>query len=177
MAIQAKNEFEAPADEATESDMTAEQNTAEPAGDSVEPTNEAPEQDTANDEITETETDTTDTAAKKANREAAKYRTQLRESEERYSALNAQHTNLVRQMVEGNLPGNLSPKLLWKLCEPEEFMTDEGTVDTEEVNRRAGEIIKEFSLNPANNPVPTAGKQPGKSSPNHSLSAAFKPRR
>lgn len=61
--------------------------------------------------------------------------------------------------------------------EPEEFMSDEGTVDSDEITRRSQELSKEFNLGAGYNPIPTAGKSPAKSKPDYSLSAAFSPKR
>lgn len=117
-----------------------------------------------------------DKVAKKANREAARYRTQLREAEERYSSLQSQHTDLIRQFVETQLPSALPPKLFWKMYEPEEFLTTEGNVDTNEVARHSQEIMREFGL--VNyEPVLGAGKFPSQSNPEQSLAAAFRPKR
>lgn len=99
----------------------------------------------------------------KPDREAAKYRTRLRETEAERDTLATQRDTLARTIVESHLPGHVSPKLFWQLHQGTDgLIGQDGTVDVDAIAHAAQEMASEYGLTPmATAPVvPDVGKQP-----------------
>lgn len=99
----------------------------------------------------------------KPDREAARYRTRLREAEAERDAVAAQRDTLARTIVESHLPGHVSPRLFWQLHQGTSgLIADDGTVDVDAIQHAAQEMADEYGLTPmATAPVvPDVGKQP-----------------
>ncbi|WP_129359762.1 hypothetical protein [Rothia uropygioeca] len=114
--------------------------------------------------------------ASKLRAEATKYRRQLRETQAQLETITNQRETLLRSSVEAQLPEHLPGKLFWKLSDdPQQFMTEDGDVDSEKVAQTANDIVQEFDLKPRG-PVVAAQGQHRKVKMQNSLADAFKPR-
>ena len=96
--------------------------------------------------------DTTETAAPdeeqgKAGREAAKYRTKLREVEAERDTANETIETLTRELVRMNLPKHLKPEVFWKVNDatPADYLTDNG-LNTTLLAEHAKQISKDLGL-------------------------------
>ena len=88
----------------------------------------------------------------KAHRDAAKYRTQLRETETQLETITAHRDQLARQTIEHLLPADMPAQAFWKLTEGiENLMTEDGLVDPEKVAETATQLRKDLKL--PNGPV------------------------
>lgn len=116
-----------------------------------------------------------DTEGGKVHREAAKYRTQLRETETALETITGQRNQLAQQVIENNL-GNLKPAVFWKLAgDVTDYINDDGTVNLDKVTETAKTIGDDLGINTG--PV-VAGqeKRPSKINTGNRLDQAFEPR-
>lgn len=113
----------------------------------------------------------------KAHRDAAKYRTQLREAETRLETITAHRDQLARQTVEHLLPADMPAQAFWKLTEGTEgLMTEEGLIDPEKVAETATQLRKDLKL--PNGPViPGQEKRAGTLRVANQLQQAFAPKK
>ena len=81
------------------------------------------------------------------NREAAKYRTRLREVETERDTANARIETLARQLVEMNLPQHLKPEVFWRVSDATivDYLTDDG-INTELIAEHARQIEKDLGI-------------------------------
>lgn len=99
-----------------------------------------PQQDT-------TETVAPDEEQGKAGREAAKYRTKLREVEAERDTANETIETLTRELVRMNLPEHLKPEVFWKVNDatPADYLTKDG-LNTTLLAEHAEQISKDLGL-------------------------------
>lgn len=142
--------------EPTDLDTTAETETDEhlevqPAGVS----DETPDQPTDADEHEADE-------GGKANRQAARYRVQLRDTEARLEALTTQHDALLRSVIETSLPRDVPAAVFWKFQDGTDgLLDDNGLPSHDAITERARAVFDEAGLNPVRGPiVPMAGDRP-----------------
>ena len=111
----------------------------------------------------------------KLHREAAKYRTQLRETEAALETMTGQRNQLAAQVIENNL-GNLKPNVFWKLAgDVTDYIKDDGTVNLEKVKTTAERIADDLGINTG--PIISGQeKRPSKINTGNSLHKAFEPR-
>ena len=83
----------------------------------------------------------------KPGREAAKYRTQLRETQANLEATQQQLLNLQNQVVETHI-GHLKPEA-WRLAVPDttDLLNKDGTINVEKVQAKAAEVEKVLGIN------------------------------
>ena len=111
----------------------------------------------------------------KAHRDAAKYRTQLRETEASLENITGQRNQLAQQVIENNL-GNMKPAVFWKLAgEVTDYINDDGTVNLDKVAEAAKTIGDDLGINTGPT-IPGQEKRPGKINAGNSLHKAFEPR-
>jgi DNA repair exonuclease SbcCD ATPase subunit len=111
----------------------------------------------------------------KVHREAAKYRTQLRETEAALETITGQRNQLAQQVIENNL-GNLKPNVFWKLAdEVTDYINDDGTLDLEKVKTTAERIADDLGIN-TGPLIPGQEKRPEKVNTGNRLQQAFEPR-
>jgi hypothetical protein len=116
-----------------------------------------------------------DTDGGKLHREAAKYRTQLRETETALETMTGQRNQLAQQVIENNL-GNLKPAVFWKLAgEVTDYIDDDGTVNLDKVTETAKAIGNDLGIN-TGPLIPGQEKRPGKINAGNKLHQAFEPR-
>ena len=121
------------------------------------------------------ETEPVDNDGGKLHREAAKYRTQLRETETALETITGQRNQLAAQVIESNL-GNLKPAVFWKLAgDVTDYIKDDGTLDLEKVKTTAESIADDLGLN-TGPIIPGQEKRPGKVNTGNRLQQAFEPR-
>ncbi|WP_129658573.1 Snf7 family protein [Rothia halotolerans] len=109
----------------------------------------------------------------KANREAAKYRTQLRETEAKLESVTTQRDQVQAALVETQVTG-MTPKLFWQMSDgPSEFFTDDGALDTQKIRDRMQEIRKDFGLK--NSIDHSLGRETPPEGRRNSLANAFTP--
>lgn len=100
----------------------------------------------------------------KGNREAAKYRTQLREVEAERDALNEQLTATRKQVINTAIErtnAGVKPELVWELgTDPADLLNKDGSVDTEKVRTTVGSISKRFGLTGSPDPLQAATINP-----------------
>lgn len=112
----------------------------------------------------------------KVHREAAKYRTQLRETEAELETMTGQRNQLAQQVIENNL-GNLKPNVFWKLAgEVTDYIKDDGTLDLEKVKTTAERIADDLGITMTGPIIPSQEKRPGKVNTGNRLQQAFEPR-
>jgi len=117
-----------------------------------------------------------DTDGGKLHREAAKYRTQLRETETALETMTRQRNALASMVVEQNLPAHVSPKVFWKLADDvTEYIADDGTLDLDKVKTAAETIADDLGLS-TGPMIPGQEKRPGKVNTGNRLQQAFEPR-
>ena len=127
----------------------------------------------------DTETQTVDNTEQndggKLHREAAKYRTQLRETETALQTMTGQRDQLAQQVIENNL-GNLKPSVFWKLSgDVTDYIKDDGTLDLDKVKTTAQTIADDLGIN--DGPIiPGQERRPSKIKTGNRLQQAFKPR-
>lgn len=110
------------------------------------------------------------------NREAAKYRRQLREVETERDTLRSQLTDLAREHIESTLPRGLNPEIFWKLApETDEFMK-EGQINHDFVKSEVSRLSRE--LNIGHGPIVSAqkGMEHDQYESKNSFDKAFAPR-
>lgn len=111
----------------------------------------------------------------KAHREAAKYRTQLRETETALDTMTGQRNNLATLVVESHLPGHVPPRAFWKLADDvTSYITDDGTVDKHKVKAAADAIAEDLGL-PSGPVIPGQEKRPSNMNTGNQLHQAFEP--
>lgn len=134
-------------------------------------TDQAP--DTTETETTETDQSTeTETETETPNREAAKYRRQLREAEAERDRL-AQAVDQLRRREVERASGLRKPDGLWKAgAQVAQFYSDEGELDTDAI----GQFAHELGLNQVLTPDPSQGSGHGSTPSRPSFSDAFRPR-
>lgn len=111
----------------------------------------------------------------KLHREAAKYRTQLRETETALETITGQRNQLAQQVIEHQL-GNLKPNVFWKLAgEVTDYINDDGTVNFEKVTETAKTIADDLGIN-TGPMIPGQEKRPSKVTTGNRLDQAFEPR-
>ena len=111
----------------------------------------------------------------KLHREAAKYRTQLRETEAALETMTGQRNQLAAQVIENNL-GNLKPAVFWKLAgDVTDYIKDDGTLDLEKVKTTAERIADDLGINTGPT-IPGQEKRPGKINAGNKLHQAFEPK-
>lgn len=116
-----------------------------------------------------------DTEGGKVHREAAKYRTQLRETEASLENITGQRNQLAAQVIEHQL-GNLKPNVFWKLAgEVTDYINDDGTVNLEKVTETAKTIGDDLGINTGPT-IPGQEKRPSKINTGNKLHKAFEPR-
>lgn len=99
----------------------------------------------------------------KANREAARYRTQLRDTEARLEALTAQHDALLRSVIETSLPRDVPAAVFWKFqTGTDGLLDDAGLPSADAITERARAVFTEAGLDarPRGPIVPMAGDRP-----------------
>jgi hypothetical protein len=145
-----------------------EDQTAEPTADDVQETDTVDNPD-------ETVDNPNDTEGGKLHREAAKYRTQLRETEAELETMTGQRNQLAAQVIEHQL-GNLKPNVFWKLAgDVTDYINDDGTVNLEKVTKTAKTIGDDLGINTGPT-IPGQEKRPGKINAGNKLHQAFEPR-
>ncbi|WP_394253302.1 hypothetical protein [Arthrobacter pityocampae] len=98
------------------------------------------------------------------NKEAAKYRRQLRETEAERDALVETVGGLQRQIVAGNLPhgATLSADALWTVGrKPGDFFDEKGLLDTEKLTVAVKETHATLGVRFGPAPVPSSGSGSG----------------
>lgn len=120
-----------------------------------------------------------DKHGKNANKEAAKYRTQLRQARTELEALEQQRNNLLRSAVEEQLPEEVPARLFWKVHDdPAAFMATDGTIDREQLRETVNQMREEFNLRKSPGPVIMAqgGTSRRINVNSNSITDAFRPR-
>lgn len=88
----------------------------------------------------------------KAHREAAKYRTQLREVEQERDQLTEQVTTLQKQLINTEIQRSgtgVTPDLVWELgTNPTELLNKDGSVNRDKVRTTLGNIGQRFGIRP-----------------------------
>jgi hypothetical protein len=121
------------------------------------------------------EPDFEDTEGGKVHREAAKYRTQLRETEAELDTVTGQRNQLAAQVIEHQL-GNLKPNVFWKLAgDVTDYIKDDGTVNLEKVTETAKTIGDDLGIN-TGPLIPGQEKRPSQINTGNKLQQAFEPR-
>ena len=133
-----------------------------------EPLETAAEQPTVTDQATE-EAEGTDTVEtpQTANKEAAKYRRQLRDVEAERDNLHAQIDKMQRAQVEDALEGKLDkPSSFWLADhKPADFYTEDGELDSDKLNTAADTAIETIGLARARRFQGSAGQGVRQSTP------------
>lgn len=103
----------------------------------------------------------------KGNREAAKYRTQLREVEAERDKLNEQLTTAREQILDTAIENSgtgVSAALVWELGhQPADMFNDDGTVNTDTVNNTVKNISERYQIQTVQdqpNPAQAIGATP-----------------
>lgn len=112
-------------------------------------TTEAPDSpETAPEPVDDQGDDTEADKRPKASREAAKYRTQLREVEAERDTLTGKVEALQRQVIDHHVEKHgLNPALLWDTgLKAADMLTEDGQVDPERVRTAAQETSKKYGL-------------------------------
>lgn len=165
----------------TDTDLSGAQNCApEPDADegatdagatAVEPsaaeTDEAATVDTATPETPETGVeDQDDDTGGKGNKEAARYRRRLRETEQERDTLKATVVALQRAEVDRLATANgLKPAALWSSAELGDLLSDDGAVDAEKVSAAIAAAREQLGIPnppPRGNFVKREGRSPGR---------------
>lgn len=137
--------------------------------------NQEIEAQTTETETVDTETEPVENDGGKLHREAAKYRTQLRETETALETITGQRNQLAQQVIENNL-GNLKPAVFWKLAgDVTDYIKDDGTLDLEKVKTTAERIADDLGIN-SGPTIPGQEKRPSKVTTGNRLDQAFEPR-
>lgn len=114
------------------------------------------------------------------NAEAAKWRKQLREAQQRSDQLAAQVEALQRQQVEAAIGlSGIKPAALWAVTELADLLDDNGGVDNDKVAAAVERARDELGVQPVGkgNYVPGVGTTPsGNLTPRNAFADAFKPR-
>ncbi|WP_313566539.1 hypothetical protein [Mobilicoccus sp.] len=102
----------------------------------------------------------------KAAREAAKYRTQLRETQAELDTVKAQAAAIRRQVVETLLPEHVTMKALTSHPDVDllSFVAEDGTVDREAVADAIALVERDFNVRPTvvrRRPISTNGNRAG----------------
>lgn len=141
----------------------------------IEEITETQEVETPSSDTEEPVDNSDDTEGGKVHREAAKYRTQLRETEATLETITGQRNQLAQQVIENNL-GNLKPNVFWKLAgDVTDYIKDDGTVNLDKVAETAKTISDDLGINTG--PIISGQeKRPGKINTGNSLHKAFEPR-
>lgn len=138
--------------------------------------NQEIEAQTTETETVDTETEPVENDGGKLHREAAKYRTQLRETETALETITGQRNQLAQQVIENNL-GNLKPAVFWKLAgDVTDYIKDDGTLDLEKVKTTAESIADDLGITMTGPIIPGQEKRPGKVNTGNRLQQAFEPR-
>ena len=142
----------------------------------IEEITETQEVETPSSDTEEPVDNSDDTEGGKVHREAAKYRTQLRETEATLENITGQRNQLAQQVIENNL-GNLKPAVFWKLAgEVTDYINDDGTVNTAKVESTAERIADDLGITMTGPIIPGQEKRPGKVNTGNRLDQAFEPR-
>jgi hypothetical protein len=137
--------------------------------------NQEIEAQTTETETVDTETEPVENDGGKLHREAAKYRTQLRETETALETITGQRNQLAQQVIENNL-GNMKPAVFWKLAgDVTEYINDDGTVNLDKVAEAAKTIGDDLGIN-TGPVVPGQEQRPSKVTTGNRLDQAFEPR-
>lgn len=137
--------------------------------------NQEIEAQTTETETVDTETEPVENDGGKLHREAAKYRTQLRETETALETITGQRNQLAQQVIENNL-GNLKPAVFWKLAgDVPDYINDDGTVNLEKVTETAKTISDDLGIN-TGPVVPGQEQRPHSIEARNPLHKAFEPR-
>lgn len=108
---------------------------------------------------------TADSEKGRASRQAAKYRTQLRDTETQRDALAARVDQLEIAAIEAHLPGTLTGKAFWTLHpERDGLIAADGRPDTAAIAVAAAAALEELGIRPLI-PIPGQGKQPDTTGP------------
>jgi hypothetical protein len=113
-----------------------------------------PSQDADNDESTDDDRDESQDEGKggKAHREAAKYRTQLREVEQERDQLTEQVTTLQKQLINTEIQRSrtgVTPDLVWEIgTDPTDLLNKDGSINADKVRTTLGSIGKRFGIRP-----------------------------
>lgn len=141
----------------------------------IEEITETQEVETPSSDTEEPVDNSDDTEGGKVHREAAKYRTQLRETEATLETMTGQRNQLAQQVIENNL-GNLRPAVFWKLAgDVTDYIKDDGTVNLEKVTKTAKTIGDDLGINTGPT-IPGQEKRPGKINAGNKLHQAFEPK-
>lgn len=117
------------------------------ADDQAQEPEEAPQEPQDGADQAETPEDTP--GRSKAARDAAKYRTQVRELETERTQLTEQLENVQRQVIDAHIEKHgLTPALLWRTgLEAREVLDDDGRVNPDRVREACDTVRTEFNLN------------------------------
>lgn len=142
--------------------------------------------ETAEETVTDTTTDqpqeTAEAVEQEAggNREAAKYRTKLREVEAERDTANETIETLTRELVRMNLPEHLKPEIFWKVNDatPADYLTADG-LNTTLLAEHAEQISKDLGLRDLGLVVEmqTGGQIPADGNGKKGFESAFSPNR
>lgn len=111
-------------------------------------------------------------------REAAKYRTRLREVEGDVERLTGQLADAQRGHIEAIIGSALTPELFWKLTDPADVLDDTGAVDPDRVRAAARKARQELgAVKPLARGGFTSGAQSGVPAKAPSFADAFTPQR
>lgn len=121
---------------------------------------ERPGTATADEDQAEPDKDEEDGSGKsRAARQAARYRTELRDTKTQLEQASDALAAARRQLVESIAGKRLrNPEAIWKIYDdPGEFFGDDGRMDEGAVHQATNELIQTFSLKTGNAPVPSQG--------------------
>lgn len=92
------------------------------------------------------------------NREAAKYRTKLRDAEDERDTATGERDAARRQLIEFTAAKSLpNPRALWLAgIEPTDLLAEDGTVDPAKVEEAAGQVRKDLGIRSAGQPYSSA---------------------
>ena len=114
----------------------------------------------------------------KAGREAARYRTQLREAEAQRDTIRAQLVALQNQMIETSLPPNLKPEA-WRLAHPDisDLLSEDGTINRDALTEAISIAVETLGVQNPGPIIPTQGKQPDRApGKRNAFAGAFAPK-
>lgn len=113
----------------------------------------------------------------KAGREAAKYRTRLREVETERDAAHARVEALTTQLIEHKLPKHVPPKIFWIDNTPTEFYNDNGEINLELLNTKIAETATDYKLRSGPYVPAQTGNSNYTGDPKPSFNTSFAPKR
>ena len=114
----------------------------------------------------------------KAGREAARYRTQLREAEAQRDTIRAQLVALQTQVIETSLPPNLKPEA-WRLAHPDvsDLLSEDGTINRDALTEAISIAVETLGVQNPGPIIPTQGMQPKEpTSRKNPFAGAFAPK-